>query len=110
MSTFGEKCFNFGYHSWIQFNILCLFPYSPLWEQNENSDCRDCDKQFGSNINKIVHQSDIFGNREGGLKNASGVLEIGMDDKGIHLDQQPRESKSKHAEFILSVHICRENV
>lgn len=57
---------------------------------------------------EVVDQSDIFSKREGGLKNALRVLDNSLDDKGINLDQKSRESKSKQAEFILSVHTSRE--
>lgn len=42
------------------------------------------------------------------MKNASRVPDIGGNSKAVTLDQKPRESKSKHAEFILSVHVYGE--
>lgn len=62
-------------------------------------------KQFGSDIKKeIVHQFDVFGKKERGLKNASRVLVKGGDAKILNLGQKPRENKSKCTEFIYSLH------
>lgn len=51
-----------------------------------------------------MYQFDVFGKEEGGLKNASRVLDLGEDAKIRNLGQKLREHKSKPAEFILPVH------
>lgn len=51
-----------------------------------------------------MHQFDIFGKKEGGLKNASRVLDKGGDAKTLNLGQKPRKSRYKPSEFILYVH------
>lgn len=73
------------------------------------NDSRDGDKETIWKLyqEEIVDQSDIFGKREGGLKNSSRVLDNGTDGKAKILGQIPRESKSKHAKFILSVRIYK---
>lgn len=39
------------------------------------------------------------------MKNASRVLDNSGNGRALNLDQKPRENKSKHAKFILSVRV-----
>lgn len=75
------------------------------WDESSGSGDGDKGTIWKWYQGEIGHQFDVFGKRKGGLKNTSGVLDNGGDGKALNVDQKPRESQYKHAEFIPSTHV-----